>query len=67
MAEVAAFGGTTVDHLYANCPNLQRAKPDRSLIHGETWVGQRLKGTVDPLGTDICGLCRHRYERTNRD
>lgn len=61
MTEHEAFGGVTVDHLYPDCPALlaatRRLPPDR-----DTWIGNRLFGTVDPEGSDICGLCRRRWE-----
>lgn len=45
-----AFLGVTVDHLYRDCPACP--KPPRRAV-----------GLVNPEGTDICGLCRQRWER----
>lgn len=46
-----AWIGVHVDHLYPNCPSL-RGEPKKAITQ------------VDPHGTDICGMCLHRYNRT---
>ncbi len=61
MSVHEAFLGVTVDHLYHNCPALQR-----SINAGTTWQGQwkmgdKARGTVDPMGSDVCGWCRSVY------
>ena len=61
---VTAYMGLTVDHLYTHCPLLGRTKP-------ASWlgvVGRPTVDKVDPLGTDICGWCRHVWRlRHGRD
>lgn len=49
---VEFFMGVGVDHLYADCPSLRGRK-------------RKGVGTVDPHGTDICGLCVRRWNRKN--
>ena len=46
--ERPSWRGVTVDHLYPDCPSVP--KP-----------AVRQPGFVDPLGTDICGLCLRRW------
>ncbi len=46
--------GVYVDHLYEECPARRRSLPELRL-GGHDRQGY---GTVDPLGTDICGWCR---------
>lgn len=54
------FGGATVDHLYADCPNYLRGRPE--MVH-VGW-GDVAGDAIDPHGTDVCGLCRHRHNQT---
>lgn len=49
-----AYSGVTCDHLYPDCPAIDRWKTSP---YGSQGVGRLLKGLVDPEGTDICGLC----------
>jgi hypothetical protein len=58
MVEHEAFRGVTCDHLYQNCPGLNRSL---SLAGERFLVGVRLISTVDPLGTDICGWCVRKW------
>jgi len=59
-----AYGGVTCDHLYRDCPSLQRSlRSGKAQRDGAAWLGMLLAGTVDPLGTDVCGMCRHRWQR----
>lgn len=60
------------DHLYPDCPALARTTPWHGW--GRTFGGEhteggwprRALGDVDPLGTDICGLCRRRWQQKQR-
>jgi hypothetical protein len=53
------FGGLTVDHLFADCPN--RIKAENQLRWCKWWD---LGGpAIDPHGLDVCGMCRHRHNR----
>jgi len=62
MTGRVAFRGVGVDHLYPDCPSLQRSRNSRSWF--APIVGQRLQGLVDPEGSDVCGLCQMRWKRT---
>lgn len=53
------FAGLTVDHLYADCPNRQRGLPELARFGWDELGG----GRIDPHGTDVCGMCRHRHDR----
>ncbi len=55
--QVTCYLGVIVDHLYENCPGLQRSR-NRGDKWGLDWVGMPARDLVDPLGTDICGWCR---------
>jgi hypothetical protein len=60
--------GVTVDHLYQNCPNLQRAvKAGTPAKYPDLHIGEHGRGWVDPKGFDLCGLCQRRYERGQHD
>jgi len=67
-----AYVGVTVDHLYPNCPSLVRACR-RVVLHIEgdgLWgrrVGDPCPGEIDPLGSDVCGLCQIRLKRKVSD
>ena len=62
MRDHEAFRGVGPDHLYPDCPPLVR-----SVLAGtDPLTGGRLVGMVDPLGTDICGMCLYRWKRKNR-
>lgn len=52
--------GLTCDHLYADCPSRRRGEAELRRV-GWWFAGKR---PVDPHGTDICGLCLHRHNRT---
>jgi hypothetical protein len=65
----------SVDHLYPDCPLLRRICRGReprllkgiALVQGgrtEEWGGD---GLVDPLGTDICGLCQRWWRARHRE
>ena len=54
MAESTWWIGLSCDHLYESCPGRVRSLPELRL---SGWDKQG-RGTVDPLGTDICGWCR---------
>lgn len=45
--------GLTTDHLYEGCPGRRRSLPE---LRRYGWDHQGL-GTIDPLGTDVCGWC----------
>ena len=69
-----AYLGNTVDHLYTNCPSLLRSARARVLYTGQDCphcggqVPVRAIGKVDPLGTDLCGLCVRRWvTKTERE
>jgi hypothetical protein len=59
------FAGHTCDHLYADCPNRTRA--EASLRRYGMWdVGTAtsdFSGSIDPHGTDVCGVCLHRHNQ----
>ena len=56
--------GIYTDHLYENCPARRRTvMPTKQRIE---WDKQGA-GTVDPLGTDICGWCRRVWIARNPD
>ncbi len=55
------YGGLTVDHLYDDCPNRQRGLPELTRCGWGDIGGEG----IDPHGTDICGLCRHRHNQTH--
>ena len=57
-----AFMGVTVDHLYRTCPGLIKAMTFRK--GGSMLYGSKLFGTVDPLGTDVCGWCVRKWKGT---
>jgi len=63
-----AFIGVTVDHLYPDCPSLTNVTR-RVVLHIEDdglWgrrVGDPCPGEIDPLGSDVCGLCLIRWKR----
>jgi hypothetical protein len=70
MSEHEAFRGVYVDHLYRDCPSLTRAITKGSTpccAKHKDRLGTRMWGTVDPLGTDICGMCVHRWKRKHRE
>lgn len=54
MNEHAAYEGRISDHLYQDCPAIQRWKDSP---YGSSTLGRRLNGLVDPEGTDICRIC----------
>lgn len=58
-----AYLGVRVDHLYQDCPLLRRSVAAHK--DGCCWcrdsIGQKLVGTVDPEGTDICGWCYRKW------
>ena len=60
MSAHEAWMGLTVDHLYPDCPS--RTRGEMRLRAWGWW--QKCSDLVDPLGTDICGLCLHRWKRT---
>ena len=53
------FAGLTCDHLYVDCP--ARTRAEKTLRWCGWWEvgGQGL----DPEGTDVCGICLHRWRR----
>lgn len=53
------FAGLTCDHLYADCPNRLRAEESLRLCGWWDVAG----GGLDPLGSDVCGLCVARWKR----
>lgn len=54
------FAGLICDHLYEDCPNRRRG--ERQLRLADWWS---LSGpSIDPHGTDVCGLCVHRHNQT---
>lgn len=55
---VEAYAGLNVDHLFRDCPSLKNTGDVR---RGPVKAGDLLVTEVDPYGTDICGLCAHRY------
>lgn len=55
---VEAYAGLNVDHLFRDCPSLKNTGDVR---RGPVKAGDLLVAEVDPYGTDICGLCAHRY------
>ncbi len=59
MSGHVAYAGRISDHLYQDCPALQRWKdsPYGDNQFGMPDLGAKLVGLVDPNGTDICGLC----------
>ncbi len=54
MTGHVAYAGRISDHLYQDCPALQRWKESQYSSPG---LGRLLQGLVDPEGTDICKLC----------
>ena len=54
MTGHVAYAGRISDHLYQDCPAIQRWKDSP---YGSRYLGRRLQGTVDPEGTDICLIC----------
>lgn len=54
------FAGLTCDHLYSDCPNRQRGLAELERCGWGELGGEGL----DPHGTDVCGLCVHRHNRT---
>lgn len=62
MTEHEAYRGVGPDHLYPDCPPLVR-----SVAAGiDPLVGSRLRFSVDPLGSDVCGMCVWRWRRKQR-
>jgi hypothetical protein len=59
MPEVAGYAGLNCDHLYPDCPSIAAIK--HPICRGPLQPGDLVIGTVDPLGTDICGLCVRRW------
>ena len=57
--EHAWFAGLTCDHLYADCPNRTRAEV--TLRRCGEWDMHGVG--IDPDGSDVCGMCVHRYRR----
>lgn len=55
------YAGLTCDHLYADCPNRTKAAVTLRRYHWWTLGGDT---GLDPHGTDVCGLCVHRHNRT---
>lgn len=55
------WAGLTVDHLFADCPNRTRAEAS---LRACRWWDVAGWG-IDPLGSDVCGLCRHRWLRAH--
>jgi len=53
------WAGVTVDHLYEDCPS--RARAEATLRAWDEW--DMCSEGIDPLGTDVCGLCRRRWIR----
>jgi len=67
MSSHEAFIGVNCDHLYANCPSLTQAKRwlivrDEEGNSSAHKVAVKCLDQVDPEGSDICGLCRRRWE-----
>lgn len=60
-AESVWWFGQYVDHLFEGCPNRLRGMAELRR-HGHDRMGL---GTVDPLGTDICGWCRRVWVARN--
>lgn len=57
------FAGLTCDHLYADCPNRVRGIPELA-----RWGWDELGGEhIDPHSTDVCGMCRHRHNRSEHE
>jgi hypothetical protein len=63
----SAFMGPLSDHLYPDCPPLQRSEATTGVRYPGMRIGEQCLGTVDPLGTDICGLCVHRWKRKHAE
>lgn len=64
MSEVctsAWFAGLTCDHLYANCPNRKRGEAE---LRRAGWWDLGGKTGLRVHGSDVCGLCVHRHNRT---
>lgn len=59
-ASAECWSGVTVDHLYEDCPNRRRG--EATMRRWGLWF--KCVGEVDPHGTDLCGLCVHRYDRS---
>lgn len=53
--------GLACDHIYGNCPGLRRGEPE--LRRAGWWDEEPRPRTLDPHGTDVCGLCLHRHNR----
>jgi hypothetical protein len=56
------YPGLTCDHLYDDCPSRQRGLPELRRYDMD-FVGAM---GLDPLGTDVCGMCVHRWKREDR-
>jgi hypothetical protein len=59
------FAGLSCDHLFADCPNRMRAEKElRRAAWWSTGSEGRFGADIDPHGTDICGMCLYRHDRT---
>ncbi len=63
MSGHVAYAGRISDHLYQDCPALQRWKDSP---YGSPGLGRLLLGTVDPEGTDICLICFNVWKEAHR-
>lgn len=61
MARVPWWIGDGIDHLFETCPARTRSLPT---LRKYGWDVQG-QGTVDPLGTDICGWCVRVWKARN--
>jgi hypothetical protein len=57
------FAGLTCDHLYADCPNRMRGETELRRVGWWDLGGDE----IDVHGTDVCGLCVHRHNRTHHE
>jgi len=62
MAESIWWPGIAIDHLYETCPARRRSLPELERYDMPTGQGW---GTVDPLGTDVCGWCVRVWKARN--
>lgn len=57
------YRGVTCDHVYDDCPARQRGKPE--MVRVGWWGDEQITSIpLDVHGTDVCGLCVRRHNRT---
>ena len=57
MTGQEAFCGSSVHHLYRECPALLRLE-EKGVGRRYEALGRRCTEKVDPMGADICDLCQ---------